>query len=242
MTTAISTSPMETPKTGSDSKVFSPSLLSRFWYELGLHATSAALTLGFSLRAAGSHQMPRQGPVLVISNHQSFLDPVMVGIAVRRHLTFLARKTLFRHRLFDWIIRSYNSVPIDQEGVGKDGIKTIVEQLRQEHAVLVFPEGERTFTGNMMPLKPGVHLLIRRAESVIVPVGVAGAFDAYPRIRPYPTLAPLFLPARKGTIAVQVGAPVDSRRYADLPREQALRELFDLIQVEQRKAESLRRQ
>ncbi len=232
---------MDTSSNGSDTRAFSPSLLSRAWYELCLEACASALTLGFSLRTAGGFRMPRQGPVLVISNHQSFFDPVLVGIAVRRHLTYLARKTLFRHPIFGRLISSLDAVPIDQEGVGKDGIKTVVAKLRQERAVLVFPEGERTPNGDMLPLKPGIHLLIRRAESIILPVGVAGAFDAYPRTHPYPVPAPLFLPAQKGTIAVHVGAPVNARRYADMPREQALQELFDLIQREQHKAEALRR-
>ena len=219
----------------------SQSLLTRFWYEIGVHVSTLTFTLGFSLRVKGQRNVPQSGPLLVVSNHQSFLDPVAVGVSVRRHLVFLARKTLFRNPFFSWLIRSYNAVPIDQEGVGKEGIKTIVQQLRQQKAVLVFPEGERTPNGQMLPLRPGVHLLIRRAESLILPVGVAGAYEAYSRWMPLPVPAPLFMPPRPGTLAVCIGKPIPSNSLANLPREQALQRLTEEIQNMQQQAEALRR-
>src|SRR6185436_3601001 len=105
-----------------------------------------------------------------------------------------------KNPLFAALIRSLNAVPIDQEGIGKDGIRTILEQLQLGRAVVVFPEGERTPDGRMLPLKPGIHLLIKRTQAPIVPVGIAGAFDAWPRGRRFPMPAPLFWPAGKGTI------------------------------------------
>jgi len=217
------------------------SLLAKLWYEFGLQLGRVVLSLGFSMRVTGSSNVPRTGPVMVIANHGSFLDPYFVGVAVRRHLVFLARKTLFNNWLFGKFISSFNAVPIDQEGVGKEGIKTILAQLRAQKAVVVFPEGERTFTGKMQPLRPGIHLLIRRAECMVVPVGVAGAFEAYPRHRMFPTLAPLFMPAMPGTVAVCVGKPIPSRHYANAPREQVLQSLFDEIHALHLQAEALRR-
>src|SRR5437764_499957 len=82
----------------------------------------------------------------------------------------------------------------------------------------------------MTPLRPGIHLLIKRMEMAIVPIGIAGAYDAWPRQRAYPIPAPLFLPAGKGTIAVSVGLPMDSRRFAHQPREKVLAELFVELQ------------
>ncbi len=201
----------------------------------------ATFTLGFSLRTTGTRNMPMHGPVLLVANHQSFLDPPLVGVAVRRELVYLARKTLFRNPFFTRLIRAYNAVPIDQDGIGKDGIRTILEQLQMRRAVLVFPEGERTPNGPMLPLKPGIHLLIKRTQAAIVPVGIAGAFEAWPRHRPFPIPAPLFIPAVGGTIGVAIGEPEDARRYAELPREKALTELFDRINAMQRHAERLRR-
>jgi len=215
--------------------------LSYLWYETVYWACALALTLGFSLRIEGKRNIPRRGPVLLIANHQSFLDPVLVGLATPRQLHFLARQSLFRHWPLALLIRSLNAVPIHHEGLGKEGLKTILEQLRAGRAVVVFPEGTRTPDGAVHPLRAGVQLLIKRVQAPIVPVGIAGAFDAYPRTAPYPKFSPIFLPATKATIAVSVGKPLDPARYATMPREQALKELFDKIQEMELKAERLRR-
>jgi 1-acyl-sn-glycerol-3-phosphate acyltransferase len=215
--------------------------MSHVVYESVYAGAAVAMTLGWSLRSHGRHNIPKAGPALLIANHQSFIDPLLVGLGTRRHLCFLARKTLFKHPLFTWLIRMLNAVPIDQEGVGKDGIKTIVEQLQLGQAVVIFPEGHRTPHGAMLPLMPGVLLLIKRTQAPIVPVGIAGAYDAWPSWRKYPILAPLFLPNCRRRIAVSIGVPTDASRIAQLPRAQALRELSQLIDTEQRRAELLRR-
>jgi 1-acyl-sn-glycerol-3-phosphate acyltransferase len=198
-------------------------------------------TLGFSFRMQGQRNMLPAGPALIVANHQSFLDPLIIGLVARRPLVYLARKTLFDNPLFGALIRSLNAVPIDQEGIGKEGIRVVLEQLKLGKAVVVFPEGERTLTGHMLPLKPGILLLIKRTRAPIIPVGISGAYDAWPRWRTYPLPAPLCLPARPGAISVSLGAALDPHRFADLPREQALQELFDKIHDEEIRAEKLRR-
>src|ERR1051325_1896935 len=192
----------------------------------------ALFTLGSSLRVQGKANMPRTGPALVVANHESYLDPLLIGLAADRPLVYLARRTLFRNRCFAAMIRFLNAVPIDQEGLGLGGIRTILTQIKLGRAVAMFPEGSRTPNGSMLPLMPGVHLLMRRTRAPIVPVGIAGAYDAWPIWRKYPLPAPLFWPGVKRTIAVSLGKPVEYTRFAGLPREQALRELFDIIHQE----------
>src|SRR5207253_962423 len=99
----------------------------------------------------------------------------------------------------------------------------------------------RTHDGAMHELKPGVHLLIKRSQVPIVPVGIAGAYDSWPITRSYPIPAPLFLPPNGGAISVALGKPLDSRRFAEMPRAEALQELFNVIHAEQQRAEMLRR-
>ncbi|MHB1425861.1 MAG: lysophospholipid acyltransferase family protein [Gemmataceae bacterium] len=209
-------------------------------YEIGYWSSIAGLTVGFSYRFEGRRNIPRTGPALLVANHQSFFDPSIVGSATRRHLCFLARKTLFRG-LFGRLIRRLNAIPVDQEGVAKEGLKAILEQLKEGQAVLVFPEGERTLTGEVQPLKPGILLLIKRLSAPIVPIGIAGAFDALPRTRHWPKLSPLFLPPTGSDIAVSVGAPIPSERYRDMPREQVLKELEEELKHAKERAERLRR-
>src|SRR5579864_1101380 len=148
------------------------SFFSYLFYEATYLFSMTAMTLGFSLRTIGRNNIPKHGPVLLIANHQSYLDPMLVGLSSRRHLCFLARKTLFGNPYFARLIHALNAVPIDQEGVGREGIQTILEQLRLGQAVVVFPEGGRTGDGRMEPLKPGVHLLIKKSSAPVIPVGV----------------------------------------------------------------------
>lgn len=231
----------ETPKVPADSLTWMASPWFQVWHHSLYSIYHALFTLGFSFRSQGQRNMPQTGPALLLANHQSFLDPLIIGLCARRPLVYLARKTLFRNRFFATMIRSLNAVPIDQEGVGKEGIRTILEQLQLGRAVVVFPEGERTMTGPMLPLKAGIHLLIKRTQAPIVPIGIAGAFAAWPRTRKFPIPAPLSWSTGAGTIAVSMGKPIDSGLYADMPREDVLRELFDKIHAEQQRAEILRR-
>lgn len=216
-------------------------ILANWWYRLNVWVQGGALTLGFSLRTEGARHVPRAGPALLIANHQSFLDPSLVGVASRRRLCFLARKSLFRHRALAWLIRSFNAVPVDQEGIGIEGLRILMHKLRQGQAVVVFPEGSRTENGAIQPLMPGIHLLIKRAAAPIIPIGIAGAYEAWPRGRPLPIPAPLFLPAGAGTLAVAIGPPLDGRRLADLPRAQVLQELSEALHRMHDRAEQLRR-
>lgn len=216
-------------------------LSSYLFYETTYWLSAMAMTLGFSIRTEGMLHVPHQGPVLFIANHQSFLDPILIGLAVRRHLSYLARDTLFDHPIFAWLIRMLNAVPIDQEGLGIEGLRATLRLLHGGKAVIVFPEGERTGDGQMHALQPGIQLLIKRARAPIVPVGIAGAYNAWPRQRPLPIPAPIFLPAQKGTIAVSVGRPLDATHYIPLPRQQLLTELFAELQRMVGRAEKLRR-
>jgi 1-acyl-sn-glycerol-3-phosphate acyltransferase len=217
-----------------------PDRLAHLWYELSAHATLVGMMLGFRLRVEGRQNMPPSGPVLVIANHQSFLDPMAIGSAVLpRPLGYLARKTLFNNRPFGALLRSYGVVPINQEGIGIEGIRSILEQLQAGRAVLVFPEGERCGDGKLHELKPGIALLMRRVQALILPVGIAGAFELWPRGRPLPKLAPICFPSQAG-VAVSIGRPLSPERFSGRPREQVLEELSKELQVVIGQAERLR--
>src|SRR5262245_24390544 len=190
--------------------------LSYLWYEGAFWLSGATLTFASSIRTEGFKHVPHVGPALLVANHQSFLDPVLIGLAARRHLCFLARKTLFRNQAFTWLIRSLGAVPINQEGFARAGLETILEQLDAGRAILVFPEGERTADGRIQPLRPGIHLLIKRVAMPIVPIGIAGAYHAWPRHQLLPMPAPLFLPPWEGTLAVSIGPPIDSRKLSGM--------------------------
>src|SRR5258708_23443895 len=207
------------------------------WYDGWFALMATLFSAAFSLRTEGSTNMPAKGPVLLLANHQSFIDPILVGLAARRHLRCLARKTLFRNPAFSWFIKSLNAVPVNQEGFARDGLQAIIDLLKHGQAVAVFPEGERTLTGRMNPFRPGIHLVLKRAECQIVPVGIAGAYAAWPRWRGYPIPAPLFLPPCASTLAVTIGKPIPSSIYDHLDRAAVLADLEKRVHEVQARAE-----
>jgi 1-acyl-sn-glycerol-3-phosphate acyltransferase len=218
-----------------------PNWLSDFLYDCTFWSSGPYFLLANSLRTVGARHVPPRGPALVLANHQSFFDPVLVGLATRRRLYFLARDTLFHHWGFGRLIRHLYAVPVDQDGTGLSGLKTTLQLLQAGRAVLVFPEGTRTPDGALHPLQPGIHLLIKRSRPAIVPVGIAGAYDAWPSWRRWPTAAPLFLPPSKGTIALCVGPTLNPDYFANLPRERCVAELFEELRKVHDQAERLRR-
>jgi 1-acyl-sn-glycerol-3-phosphate acyltransferase len=181
-----------------------------------------------------------KGPLLLLSNHQSMFDPVLVGLSSRRYLSYLARKNLFEQPVLAPLIRSLNAIPIDRN-MGKDGIQAVLDALGCGQAVLVFPEGERTHDGTVQPLKAGASLLIKRVSCPIIPVGIAGTFGAWSRFMKWPRPAPLFLPPRPSTIAVSVGEPIDPARYATMKRDAMLADLHVALVAQHAAAERLRR-
>jgi 1-acyl-sn-glycerol-3-phosphate acyltransferase len=212
------------------------------WWTANYCIAYTLYSLLWSFRFEGGRHIPTTGPVLVLANHQSFLDPHAVGVASSRPLHSLARKSLFKNPLLARYMTGIGAVPVETDGVAKEGLKTVIGLLEQGRAVLVFPEGERTHKGDVQPLRPGVHLLIKRAPVPVVPVGIAGAFDAFPRTRKAPRLSPIFLPTTGADVATSVGPALDGRELVKLSREQLLQTLHDAIVAAKNRAERLRRE
>jgi 1-acyl-sn-glycerol-3-phosphate acyltransferase len=184
--------------------------LARFWYALLWCPCYAISQAWFRYRFSGKSHVPQTGPVLLVSNHQSHLDPVLVGIACPRQLKYLARKGLFFFPFSLWI-RSLGAVPIDRERGSIAGIRTTIDLLTKGEAVVVFPEGSRTPDGKMHPLLPGFCLLARRSGATIVPVAIDGAFDAMPRGSAF---------ARPAKISLAFGPSITSQQYEGLDDKQ----------------------
>jgi 1-acyl-sn-glycerol-3-phosphate acyltransferase len=152
----------------------------RWVYWLGWMAFGAAFRTLFGLKIVGEENLVTDGPVLVASNHQSFLDPPLIGNLYKTEMVFLARKTLFVG-FFKWLYPQWNAIPVDQERPDMASLKTIIRKLKEGHRVLVFPEGARTLDGSIGPAAPGIGLIAAKSGAVIQPVRISGARDALPR-------------------------------------------------------------
>jgi 1-acyl-sn-glycerol-3-phosphate acyltransferase len=152
--------------------------------------------------------VPANGPLLVLSNHQSHLDPVLLGVACPRQLRAMARKSLFFGPL-GWMIRSLGAVPIDRGGSGISGIKAILTLLKNQEAVIIFPEGTRTRDGLLQSFQPGFAAIARRSNATIVPVAICGAFEAMPRGKVFPRPWPISLVFGPAISASEIAALSD---------------------------------
>lgn len=174
--------------------------------------------IAYRLRTFGQRNIPAEGPVLLLCNHQSYLDLLAIGSGLtHRHFYPMARKTLFRSPYFGGLIRGLNAFEVDQERGDIRAIRTAIDRLKAGHMVLIFPEGSRTPDGAVHPFQEGVMVLIRRAKPMIVPAAVEGCYDAWPIGRKRPKFA--------SRVAVMFGEPIPADDLLNLTPRQTLDEL-----------------
>jgi 1-acyl-sn-glycerol-3-phosphate acyltransferase len=167
-------------------------------------------TCCFDLRVVGSERVPRTGGVLLVANHQSYLDPVLIGVRLPRPLSYIAKSELFENHYADRLLRWFNSFPVHQGSIDLHAVRETITRLRSGRALAIFPEGSRTNNGEMLPLERGVALVVRRAKVPVIPVVIEGSYQAWPINRP------LFRPSK---IRILYGAPM---QLSDLPEDQIL--------------------
>jgi 1-acyl-sn-glycerol-3-phosphate acyltransferase len=171
-----------------------------FIYYLGWLFFRAIYATYFHWRVFHPERVPLAGPVILASNHASFLDPPLVGSGLHRGINYLARDTLFRFPGIGWLLRQWNSVPVDREGGGAAGLKAILDRLLAGGAIILFPEGTRTRDGKLQPARSGIGLTVIKSNATVMPVRVFGTYEAYGRHVKIP---------RPHQIAVKYGKPLN---------------------------------
>jgi 1-acyl-sn-glycerol-3-phosphate acyltransferase len=139
------------------------------------------MRLLFRLEASGGHHVPRQGPVLLVANHSSFLDPPLVGGMAPRPVSFMAKAELFRVPLLGPLISRLNARPVRREGADAGALRTALRILQDDGALLMFPEGTRGPEGMLREPKPGAAMLAVLSGATVVPVFIRGSGRAWPR-------------------------------------------------------------
>ncbi len=151
------------------------------YYWTGYNLARILGRIFFRLRIVHRERIINAGPAILAANHQSYLDPPLLGIASDRAIFFLARKTLLRGRILGWLLPKLNVIPVDQEGNDRSALKALIRILRAGECALVFPEGARTPDGHLQPALPGVGLVIAKTRAPVVPMRIFGAHEAWPR-------------------------------------------------------------
>lgn len=151
------------------------------YYWLGYQLSRLVGRLFFRLRVIHPERMLQNGPVILAMNHQSYLDPPLAGTTCDRAIYFLARRTLLDVPLLGRLLPRLNVIPVNQEGIDRSALKSLIRILKAGNAALVFPEGSRTTDGNLQPAEPGLGLIIAKTLAPVVPMRIFGAHEALPR-------------------------------------------------------------
>ena len=189
-----------------------------FWFVLRL-----LFRVYFRWRIVGTQHVSQNGPVILASNHASYLDPMLIGSAVDRPIFYLARKSLFRHWAAGPFLRSVNALPVDRAGKSFGGLKALLGRLTRGNAVLVFPEGTRTRDGSLQRAHAGVGLLAVKSGAKVIPTRLYGSHEAWNRRMRFPRprrITVVFGPPLEFEIAAEktkAGDRADSRnvRYTE---------------------------
>jgi cytidylate kinase len=190
------------------------------WFRIARWFCKVFCMAFFRLYPAGRENVPDQGPLVLICNHQSFLDPVLCGIFVRRPLYFLARDSLFRG-FFGRLIASVNTIPVKRGEADLTAMRIVISKLKQGNGVCLFPEGTRTSDGKITAFKPGFGLLCRRGGAAVVPVLIEGAFECWPRHKK------LFSPG--GHITIHYGKAIPAGQVKKMDDRELAKLLTDTL-------------
>jgi len=196
----------------------------RFWYWLGYTLSKIVARLFFRYRVIHAERIPKDGPMILAMNHQSFLDPPLAGIACDRAIFFLARKTLLGVPVLGWLLPRINVVPVDRDGADMSALKTIIRLIKSGQGTILFPEGTRTQDGALQKAQPGLGLVIAKTLAPVVPMRIFGAFEAFPRTEKLP---------RRHPITIVVGEPmVFSREELAAGGKEMYRELSERVMAQ----------
>lgn len=158
------------------------------------------------IECTGAEGVPRAGPLLVVANHASNLDPFALSYGMPRPVSFLAKRELFGIPVVGYLLRQWGCFPIDREEADIGAARISLAILRAGLALGLFPEGTRTRTGQLQSFKTGVAKIAVRARAPLLPVGLLGTFEALP---------PGALLPRPAKIRVRYGAPFELSAYYD---------------------------
>ncbi len=183
-------------------------------------------SMWFRGEVVGTENFPRTGPYLIASNHASHLDPPLVGSQISKQMRFFARKTLWHNRLLAWWLDQVETIPVERDTGDIGAIKRVLQALKEDRAVVLFPEGTRSPDGRLQKAKAGVGFMACKTGVPVVPCRVYDSFAAFGKGQSIP---------RFGTpVTIVFGAPIPASDYDDPAAgkaryEQAAQRIMDRI-------------
>jgi len=189
-----------------------------FFYHLLRFTIHAICLLYFRIEFHGSERVPLDGPVILAPNHASYLDPIWVSIPVRRRLRYMTWDRMFRIPLLGPLLRAFGAFPVNVKIGDRGALRLSLEHLQQGGALMIFPEGSRTRTGEMLPFKHGMIRLALESGAPIIPVTIVGGYRALsPQMRfPRPTKVKVYY-----HVPLSLNLPAEHAEFKSYIRTQA---------------------
>jgi 1-acyl-sn-glycerol-3-phosphate acyltransferase len=161
--------------------------------------------------------VPRSGPLLMVSNHVGAIDPAIIGAWTPRPAWFMAKAELFKGS-WAWLMRGYHAFPVVRHSPDRTALRRAFDLLKQGSAVVLFPEGHRSEDARLLRAEPGAGFIARRSGAPLVPIAITGSQNVLGRHQMVPRRAevamrfgePFQLPERN-----RDGSPMDHQQSAD---------------------------
>jgi len=150
----------------------------------------------FRIQITGAGNVPKSGGVIVCANHANALDPIFVGLAVRRNLRFIGKKELFKNKALAFFFRALGAFPVDRENADIAAYKTTIKILQNGEVLLLFLQGSRQKTIELSNNKTGAAFFGIKAKAPIVPIGITTSYKLFSKVK------------------IQVGKPIHLDQYA----------------------------
>lgn len=171
------------------------------------YVASFVHSMWFRGDVVGTDNFPLEGPFLIAANHASHLDPPLVGCHVSRQMRFFARKSLWHNRFLGWWLDQIETIPVERDSGDVGAIKRVLQALKENRAVVLFPEGTRSPDGLLHKPKAGVGLMACKTGVPVVPCRLFGTFEAFGKGKLIP---------RFGTsVSIVFGPPITAAEYDD---------------------------
>lgn len=201
-------------------------------YRLVQGLAKVFLYLYHRVEVEGLDRIPKEGPVLLVGNHVSYLDPFYMGAVFPRRVHYMAKQESFSHPVTAWFLRRFGAFPVNRDKPDVRTIKTAIGYLNMNRVVGLFPEGGRRDEAPMEELKQGAAYLALKTGSTLVPMYIEGTEEALPRKSKW------IYPVR---IRIRTGEPIQPQMTGKmrLEQERISREILgrfrDLAGLEKRK-------
>lgn len=161
-------------------------------YFISRQIYKAILKLFFKFKATGRENVPNKGPFIMVSNHMSYSDPVVMGVACHTvPLAFIAKRELFDAPFFGLWVKAVGCISIERFSGSSAPLKKALKKLKEGGAIGIFPEGTRSRDGSLQSAQPGIGIIAAKSKATLIPMHISGTDKALPVGRRFPRLCPI---------------------------------------------------